>query len=513
MESAKLRAWIESILQREMKGKDLESCLKNGQELCNLINTLQPGALRVVHTDENPIRCQENISRFVAKVHEIYEIPFEQLFEASDLYANKNIMSVVSGLQLLRRKVEDRYPAIAQANRDAEIEEHTAITMEQVKQVVVQYKDQLTRSRIERRPKEDVEQPIVTESPRGDDTKPSNVLEPEPAESSNNIVHDKPHIEVVPSAMATEGRPKSPGKRVTFMDNEVSSVVEVPKEVQPVGMLLSCHFSLHYIARPDEQLVVVGNCSELGDWNPAAGLVLSCDVDPMHVAGTWSGTVIDLNTFKLPIMQSEFFCNSADVSRRQLRYKYCVVEKYDRFKIRRWEEGNDRIVLLSHYHRTPVLFQDWWQSVPRSSLSAIYVPSPQEDEGDDTIKLTFQIEIPDLIPGIIPRVVGDIVELGSWDATIAPECHRTSDNHYECVVYVLKGHGSMYYKYCLTSMAGRVEWEHGDNRRIMMPFIHAYQHLANVNVGWDGMCMNTNHNIITDNVYAGVYANDGCFWK
>lgn len=159
------------------------------------------------------------------------------------------------------------------------------------------------------------------------------------------------------------------------------------------SLLLSCHFCVHYHAKQDELLVVVGNCPELGmecsrmfyfmpgNWNPAAGLVMNLNVDPQHVNGTWLATVFDLDPSRLPIVQSEFFSNVDDVSKRQLRYKYCVVERYDKYKVRRWEESSDRTVLLSSFHRTPVLLHDWWQSKPKIQLSTVHVTSPTEEEG------------------------------------------------------------------------------------------------------------------------------------
>ena len=67
--------------------------LKSGVVLCNLMNTLFPGAIKRVHKSSFPAHQMENVN-FVLKCLKKMGMKDDELFEPNDLCEKKNMMKV-----------------------------------------------------------------------------------------------------------------------------------------------------------------------------------------------------------------------------------------------------------------------------------------------------------------------------------------------------------------------------------------------------------------------------------
>ena len=79
------QAWIEAVLGKRLKGTTLHESLQSGVVLCNLLNTLKPGAVKAPSTRKMPFMQMENIAAYVAACKTIGMPEFE-LFMTADLY-------------------------------------------------------------------------------------------------------------------------------------------------------------------------------------------------------------------------------------------------------------------------------------------------------------------------------------------------------------------------------------------------------------------------------------------
>lgn len=77
--------------------------LKDGQVLCQLVNTLIPGSVKKVNTSTMAFKCMENINNFLAVAVSI-GVPSQETFQSVDLWERQNLNSVVICLQSLGRK-------------------------------------------------------------------------------------------------------------------------------------------------------------------------------------------------------------------------------------------------------------------------------------------------------------------------------------------------------------------------------------------------------------------------
>lgn len=92
-----LRLWIQEVTGQRI-GENFMEGLKNGVLLCDLINKLQPGAVRKVNPNPTQNWHQlENIGNFVRAITE-YGLKPHDIFEANDLFENMNHTQVQSTL-------------------------------------------------------------------------------------------------------------------------------------------------------------------------------------------------------------------------------------------------------------------------------------------------------------------------------------------------------------------------------------------------------------------------------
>ncbi|XP_062310299.1 calponin-1 [Osmerus eperlanus] len=91
-----LRLWIQDVTGRRIGDNFMES-LKDGVQLCELINTLQPGSVRKINNSPQNWHQLENISNFVRAITD-YGMKPHDIFEANDLFENTNYTQVQSTL-------------------------------------------------------------------------------------------------------------------------------------------------------------------------------------------------------------------------------------------------------------------------------------------------------------------------------------------------------------------------------------------------------------------------------
>ncbi|XP_025414883.1 myophilin [Sipha flava] len=99
--------WVSSVtgLQLNTSGDpdNFFEVLKDGQVLCQLVNTLIPGSVKKVNTSTMAFKCMENINNFLAVAINI-GVPSQETFQSVDLWERQNLNSVVICLQSLGRK-------------------------------------------------------------------------------------------------------------------------------------------------------------------------------------------------------------------------------------------------------------------------------------------------------------------------------------------------------------------------------------------------------------------------
>ncbi|KAK2164114.1 hypothetical protein LSH36_68g01041 [Paralvinella palmiformis] len=101
-------SWIEDVTHSrlnppsdQMKDqKDVQRALKDGQALCALINTIQPGSVKKVNQSKLAFKEMENIEMFLRACKE-YGMNEVDTFQTQDLYETKSMYSVVNSLHIL----------------------------------------------------------------------------------------------------------------------------------------------------------------------------------------------------------------------------------------------------------------------------------------------------------------------------------------------------------------------------------------------------------------------------
>jgi len=105
----KVTTWIETITG-ELKGdQGFGDWLRDGQILCKLANTIQPGICPKVHTSTMPFKQMENLSTFGRACRELGVLE-KDIFSTVDLYEQKNLKSVCLCLHNLGSVVRTTAP-------------------------------------------------------------------------------------------------------------------------------------------------------------------------------------------------------------------------------------------------------------------------------------------------------------------------------------------------------------------------------------------------------------------
>jgi hypothetical protein len=115
---AEVVGWIEALLGADYAKGDqpVHEWLKSGEVLCHLINAIKPDTIRKVNTVNAgamtaPFKARENIKYFITAASEM-SVPQSSLFDASDLYEEKNMGAVMMCIYALGGVVQVDLPDI-----------------------------------------------------------------------------------------------------------------------------------------------------------------------------------------------------------------------------------------------------------------------------------------------------------------------------------------------------------------------------------------------------------------
>jgi len=99
---------LDDLKQEVSSEKDVQTPLKNGVLLCQLVNAIKPGSVKKINTGNMAFKQMENIGNFLAAC-ENFGCQKVDLFQTVDLYEGNNIPQVVNGIFALGRKVQSFY--------------------------------------------------------------------------------------------------------------------------------------------------------------------------------------------------------------------------------------------------------------------------------------------------------------------------------------------------------------------------------------------------------------------
>jgi len=90
-------SWIETITGDSKGDQTMQEWLKNGAVLCDLANKVKPGSVKKVNTSSLAFKQMENITFFMNAARDM-GVPESQMFGTPDLYEDKNMGTVVTGI-------------------------------------------------------------------------------------------------------------------------------------------------------------------------------------------------------------------------------------------------------------------------------------------------------------------------------------------------------------------------------------------------------------------------------
>jgi len=99
--------WIFQLTGKQCEsltcGTDFHNFLKDGTVLCEVINAICPGSVKKINTNKMAFKQMENIGNFLSAATAKLNIPANDLFQTVDLFEDKNMNQVVSGIHALGR--------------------------------------------------------------------------------------------------------------------------------------------------------------------------------------------------------------------------------------------------------------------------------------------------------------------------------------------------------------------------------------------------------------------------
>jgi hypothetical protein len=102
-EEAQAQEWIETLLGEKFPD-NFENSLRSGIILCKLMNRLHPGIIQKICISGGDYKMMDNISQF-QRAAQHYGVPEVDLFNANDLFEQKNIALVTQTIFALARAV------------------------------------------------------------------------------------------------------------------------------------------------------------------------------------------------------------------------------------------------------------------------------------------------------------------------------------------------------------------------------------------------------------------------
>jgi len=82
------QAWIEEVTGESFSSADFGDSLKNGVLLCKLLNSLQPGTVSKINTQNMAFKQMENIAAYIEGSKKL-GVPDQYNFMTVDLYEQK----------------------------------------------------------------------------------------------------------------------------------------------------------------------------------------------------------------------------------------------------------------------------------------------------------------------------------------------------------------------------------------------------------------------------------------
>jgi len=217
---------------------------------------------------------------------------------------------------------------------------------------------------------------------------------------------------------------------------------------------MTIEFKIHYQTKWGQQLAITGNIPELGDGDLARAFVLD-----YQGAGFWGGN-----------------CDLKDLP-ENLEYTYLLLDEQDGSRRREW--GGPRRLDLKKESSPHILLKDAWRPkghpehalYTSAFLDVILRPenfkAKQPHKRDDEPVARFRIRAPRLQPGLQIGVIGNIEELGNWNAHKALMLSNEAHPLWSGSVALNSGL-SIEYKYAIFDPEKDqiVHLEAGDNRRL-----------------------------------------------
>jgi hypothetical protein len=97
---ARVRLWLETVLEEKFEEPTLQEALKNGIRICKALNKVYPGSIRQINEQKLAFPQRENIGNYV-KACKILGFNKSLLFETNDLFEGTNMTQVVDNLHQL----------------------------------------------------------------------------------------------------------------------------------------------------------------------------------------------------------------------------------------------------------------------------------------------------------------------------------------------------------------------------------------------------------------------------
>lgn len=136
--------WIELMLGEKFPDT-FEASLRNGIILCKLMNKLRPGIIQKINISGGDYKLMDNISQF-HRAAQHWGVPEVDLFNANDLYEQKNIVLVTQTIFAIGRAVrnffkslqvpQNNFNSISSAINIQNFKDHTLDHHQQLKIVV-----------------------------------------------------------------------------------------------------------------------------------------------------------------------------------------------------------------------------------------------------------------------------------------------------------------------------------------------------------------------------------------
>jgi len=97
------QAWIEEVTGESFSSADFGDSLKNGVLLCKLLNSLQPGTVAKINTQNMAFKQMENIAAYIEGSKKL-GVPDQYNFMTVDLYEQKNLGQVALNILTLKKE-------------------------------------------------------------------------------------------------------------------------------------------------------------------------------------------------------------------------------------------------------------------------------------------------------------------------------------------------------------------------------------------------------------------------